>query len=139
MRMFPIDVEIRLSVCANNYEEARQTVIRGLHDGRYVADAKLYYAHGDGKNRRRVKFSPFDVPTKSDDVKWVVESYGSVVRIGERMTGAEFAARIRLVYDCKKHVRNRLAAKYAEEGVAEVRRTAGDRTRYRLAEGVAKA
>ena len=139
MRTFPIDVEIRLSVRASSLDEAKKAVICGLKYGLYAEVADIHYSQGDSKNRSMVVANPFNVPAKDSDVNWVVENYGSVVRIGESMTGAEFAAKIRIVYDCENSLRNRLAAKYAEEGLCEIRRTVGDRISYRLAKGVATA
>lgn len=44
MKMFPIDVEIKLSVCARDFDEALAAVKRGLAEGRYVNDAKFRLA-----------------------------------------------------------------------------------------------
>lgn len=44
MRMFPIDVEIKLSVCARDFDEALAAVKRGLAEGRYADDAKFRLA-----------------------------------------------------------------------------------------------
>ena len=70
MRMIPISVRIELAVCASSFEEAVEVVRRGLDEGRYTKEAKVYfdasavdhksgrinqYAHGDElkKARRR--------------------------------------------------------------------------------------
>lgn len=44
MRMIPIDVEIKLSVCARDFDEALAAVKRGLAEGRYADDAKFRLA-----------------------------------------------------------------------------------------------
>ena len=69
MRMIPINVEIELAVCASSFEEAVEVVRRGLDEGRYTKEAKVYfdasavdkygrikqYAHGDELKKARRK------------------------------------------------------------------------------------
>lgn len=44
MRIIPIDIEIKLAVCASDFDEAVDAVKRGLAEGRYVNDAKIRFA-----------------------------------------------------------------------------------------------
>ena len=67
MRMFTIIVEIELAVSASSFEEAVEVVRRGLDEGRYTNEAKIYfdasavnkcgrikqYAHGDELKKAR--------------------------------------------------------------------------------------
>lgn len=67
MRMIPINVEIELAVGASSFEEAVEVVRRGLDEGRYTKEAKIYfdastvdqygrikqYAHGDELKKAR--------------------------------------------------------------------------------------
>lgn len=55
MRMFPIDIEIKLNVCARDWDEAVDAAKRGLAEGKYVNDAVYIYAHGDTMKRKEVK------------------------------------------------------------------------------------
>ena len=47
MRMIPIDIVVKLSVCARDWDEALETAKRGMRMGRYADDAQYLYAGED--------------------------------------------------------------------------------------------
>jgi len=58
MRMIPIDVEIELAVCANDFDEAVAAVKCGLAEGRYINDAKFYFAGSRVKTAVKIQQKP---------------------------------------------------------------------------------
>lgn len=58
-------------------------------------------------------------PMTNEDVTWVCTAYGHLVKVGETITGEEFARRIREVYDCTRS-KNKIAATFADLGVESI-------------------
>ena len=55
MIMFPVDIEIKLNVCARDWDEAVDAAKRGLAEGKYTDAATFAYAHGDTMKRKEVR------------------------------------------------------------------------------------
>ena len=67
---------------------------------------------------------PVDAVTYSK-AKWLAMKYGSVIRIGEAITGKEFSNRILFSFD--RDIDNKMfAANYASKNIMSIKRIYGD-------------
>lgn len=59
-----------------------------------------------------------------NDIECISIVYSSVIKFGEKLTGKQFADRIRETYDCKGNQRNAIAVRIAENGIKTISRGA---------------